>query len=393
MKSDAYIVSSIRTPVGKAKRGSLKNVRPEDLGAIAVNGAISKVAGLNKEQINDVLIGCAMPEGEQGLNLGRVIAQRAGLPDSVPAATINRFCSSGLQTIVTAAQSIMVGHTEVVVAGGAESMSMVPMSGFYFRPNPTLVQNDPDTYVGMGITAENVAEQYNISRDDQDAYSLRSHQKAAAAISEGKFEAEIVPVDVKEVVYSNGHTRSIEFKFQVDEGPRSDTNMEALSKLKPAFKKNGTVTAGNASQMSDGAAASVVMSERMMKELNAEPIARLAGYAVAGVPPEIMGIGPLEAIPKALRNAGLRLEDIGLIELNEAFASQVLAIIRTLGLDESIVNVNGGAIALGHPLGSTGAKLTATLLHEMQRKNVRYGICTMCIGGGMGAAGIFENLT
>ncbi|NIR52510.1 MAG: acetyl-CoA C-acyltransferase, partial [candidate division Zixibacteria bacterium] len=273
MKSDAYIVSSIRTPVGKAKRGSLKNVRPEDLGAIAVNGAISKVAGLNKEQINDVLIGCAMPEGEQGLNLGRVIAQRAGLPDSVPAATINRFCSSGLQTIVTAAQSIMVGHTEVVVAGGAESMSMVPMSGFYFRPNPTLVQNDPDTYVGMGITAENVAEQYNISRDDQDAYSLRSHQKAAAAISEGKFEAEIVPVDVKEVVYSNGHTRSIEFKFQVDEGPRSDTNMEALSKLKPAFKKNGTVTAGNASQMSDGAAASVVMSERMMKELNAEPIA------------------------------------------------------------------------------------------------------------------------
>lgn len=392
MKNDAYIVSSVRTAVGKAKRGTLSHYRPEDLGAAAVNGAIDKVAGLAPEQIDDVLIGCAMPEGEQGLNMGRIIAQIAGLPDSVPAATINRFCSSGLQTIAMASQAIMAGHADTVVAGGAESMSLVPMSGFFFAPNPDLVSADPDVYVGMGITAENVAEKYQISREDQDKFSLGSHTKAGKAIEAGRFKNEIVPLNVSRTVYKNGNTKTIDGVFDTDEGPRLDTSYEALAKLRPVFKLGGTVTAGNASQMSDGAAASVVMSERMVKETGAKPLARLVGYAVAGVAPEIMGIGPIEAIPKALKQAGLSLKDIGLIELNEAFAAQALAVIRSLDIDESIVNVNGGAIALGHPLGCTGAKLTATLLHEMQKQNVRYGICTMCIGGGMGAAGIFENL-
>ncbi len=392
MSRTAYVVSSVRTAVGKANRGTLRHFRPEDLGAIAVKGAIERVKNLTPEQIDDVLIGCAMPEGEQGLNMGRIIAQRAGLPDAVPAATINRFCSSGLQTIAMATQAIMAGYADVVVAGGAESMSMVPMIGFHFAPNPELVSRDPDVYIGMGITAENVAERYGVSREDQDAFALRSHQRALAAIAEGKFEEEIVPVMVSENVYVDGTVQRVEKEFRVDEGPRADTSLEALARLKPVFKVNGTVTAGNASQMSDGAAAAVVMSEEKVKELGVEPMARLVAFAVAGVAPEVMGIGPVEAIPKALKQAGLSLNDIGLIELNEAFAAQALAVIREVGLDEEIVNVNGGAIALGHPLGCTGAKLTATLLHEMKRRKVRYGIVTMCIGGGMGAAGIFENL-
>jgi acetyl-CoA acyltransferase len=392
MSRNAYIVSSVRTAVGKAKKGTLAATRPEALGAVAINGAIKHVKGLQPEMIDDVLIGCAMPEGPQGLNMGRIIAQKAGLPDEVPAATINRFCSSGLQTIVMAAQAIMAGHADVVVAGGAESMTMVPMSGFHFSPDPELLERDPDVYISMGITAENVARKYNISREDQDQFAYRSHQKAIDAIKSGRFEEEIIPVPVKGVMLRNGAPQPYETVFKIDEGPREDTSYEALASLRPAFQMRGTVTAGNSSQMSDGAAAAVVMSEEKMNELGLQPMARLVGYAVAGVAPELMGIGPAASIPKALKQTGLQLKDIGLIELNEAFAAQALAVIRELGIDESIVNVNGGAIALGHPLGCTGAKLTATLLHEMKRRNVRYGIVTMCIGGGMGATGIFENL-
>ena len=392
MNNEAYIVSSVRTAVGKANRGTLRSKRPEEMGATAVKGAIEKVNGLTNEMIDDVLIGCAMPEGQQGLNMGRIIGQMAGLPDAVPAATINRFCSSGLQTIAMAAQSVMAGYTDVVVAGGSESMSMVPMSGFHYSPNPVLNDSNPNAYISMGITAENVAKQYNISRDDQDTFSYRSHQNAISAIKEGKFKEEIIPLEVSETIYRDGQIQKTDKTFQIDEGPREDTNPEALAKLRPAFKVNGTVTAGNASQMSDGEAATVVMSEAKVKELDVQPMARLVTFAVAGVAPEIMGIGPVESIPKALKRSGLSMNDIGLVELNEAFAAQALAVIRTVGIDEEIVNVNGGAIALGHPLGCTGAKLTATLLHEMVRRNVRYGICTMCIGGGMGATGIFENL-
>lgn len=393
MGKEAFIVSSVRTAVGKAKKGALRQTRPEEMGAVALNGAIQKINGLKNEDIDDVLVGCAMPEGEQGLNMSRVIALRAGLPDTVPAATINRFCSSGLQTIAMAAQSIMAGHTNVVVAGGAESMTLVPMSGFHFAPDPYMVENRPEVYIGMGITAENVAKKYGISREDQDEFAFESHQKAMKAIKEGKFKDEIIPMNVTVNGYSEGGVESKSFVFDTDEGPRADTSKEALASLRPAFHPKGTVTAGNASQMSDGAAASVVMSETMLKSLDAKPMARLAGYAVAGVAPEIMGIGPIESIPKALNQAGLNVSDIGLIELNEAFASQSLAIIRSLDINPEIVNVNGGAIALGHPLGCTGAKLTATLLHEMIRRKVKYGICTMCIGGGMGATGVFENLT
>ncbi len=388
----AYIVSSVRTAVGKADRGTLRNHRPEDLGAEAVKGAIARVEGLEPEMIDDVLMGCAFPEGPQGMNMGRIIAQKAGLPDEVPGATINRFCSSGLQTIAMASQSIAVGFADVVVAGGAESMSQVPMSGFYFQPDPALVDRDPDVYVSMGITAENVAAKYGVSREDQDRFALRSHERAIEAIEAGRFDEEIVPVHVEETYYENGGTKTVETDFAVDEGPRADTSLEALGKLRPVFKKGGTVTAGNASQRSDGGAATVVMSERMVEELGVEPMGRLVGFALAGVPPEIMGIGPVNAIRKVLKQTGLTVDDIGLVELNEAFAAQALAVIREVGLDEEIVNVNGGAIALGHPLGCTGAKLTATLLHEMRRRGVRYGICTMCVGGGMGAAGVIENL-
>jgi len=389
---DAYIVSSVRTAVGKAPRGTLRHTRPDDLGAAAVKGAIARVPGLEPEQIEDILVGCAFPEAEQGFNLGRVIAQRAGLPDSVPGSTVNRFCASGLQTIAMATQAVASGQAEAIVAGGAESMSLIPTGGHYFAPNPDLFTNCPSAYMTMGITAENVVEQYQISRADQDAFALRSHQRAIAAIHSGRFEEEIVPFTVRETHYIDGEPRSQEITFTTDEGPRPDTSLEALAKLKPVFRASGTVTAGNTSQMSDGAAAAVVMGERLMDELGVQPLGRLLGYAVVGVPPEVMGIGPVYAVPKVLRQVGLTLDDIGLIELNEAFAGQTLSVIRKLGLNEEIVNVNGGAIALGHPLGCTGAKLTATLLHEMQRRGVRYGLCTMCVGGGMGAAGVFENL-
>jgi len=389
---DAYIVSSVRTAVGKAPRGTLRHTRPDNLGAVAVKGAIARVPGLEPEQIEDIVVGCAFPEAEQGFNLGRVIAQQAGLPDSVPGSTVNRFCASGLQTIAMATQAIATGQADAIVAGGAESMSLIPTGGHYFAPNPDLFTDCPSAYMTMGITAENVVEQYQISREDQDAFALRSHQRAIAAIQAGRFEEEIVPFSVRETHYVNGETRSQEMTFTIDEGPRPDTSLEALAKLKPVFRAAGTVTAGNASQMSDGAAAAVVMSQRLMDELGVQPLGRLLGYAVVGVPPEVMGIGPVYAVPKVLRQVGLTLDDIGLIELNEAFAGQTLSVIRKLGLNEEIVNVNGGAIALGHPLGCTGAKLTATLLHEMKRRGVRYGLCTMCVGGGMGAAGVFENL-
>ena len=392
--NEAYIVAAARTPVGKAKRGALKNVRPEHLGAIAINGALARLPGLTPEWVDDVVLGCAFPEGPQGMNMARAVVQRAGLPDAVPAATINRFCSSGLQTIAQAVASVTAGFQDVVVAGGVESMSQVPMGGFFYSPDPALVASDPDFYSAMGITAENVADRYGISRADQDAFAYRSHQRALAAIEAGRFEEEIVPVPVEEFVYDEATktTRKVAFEHREDEGPRADTTPEALAKLKPAFKVGGTVTAGNASQMNDGAAALVVMSRRRMEELGATPLARLVGYAVAGVPPEVMGIGPVDAVPKLLKQTGLKIEDIDLFEINEAFASQALAVARELGIDEERLNVNGGAIALGHPLGCTGAKLTTTILHELRRRGGRYGVVTMCIGGGMGAAGLFENL-
>ena len=391
-KNGAYIVSSVRTAVGKAKRGVLVNTRPEEMGGVVVREAINRVQGLEKDQIDDVLIGCAMPEGPQGMNMGRVIAQKAGLPDHVPGATINRFCSSGLQTIVMASQSIMAGHADIVVAGGSESMSQVPMAGFFFQPDPDVVAEDPGVYISMGNTAENVATKYNVSREDQDRFAYQSHQRAIDAISSGRFAEEIVKLDVENVYYKDGKAQSANTVFDTDEGPRADTSIAALGKLRPVFRVGGTVTAGNASQMSDGAAASVVVSASALEMLGVDPVARIVGYAVAGVAPEIMGVGPIDAIKKVLKQTGLTVADIGLVELNEAFASQALAVIREAGFSEEIVNVNGGAIALGHPLGCTGAKLTATLLHEMKRRQVRYGICTMCIGGGMGAAAVFENM-
>ncbi len=389
----AYIVSSVRTAVGKANRGTLQHYRPEDLGAEAVNGALDRVDGLEPDQVDDVIMGCAFPEGPQGMNVGRIIAQKAGLPDHVPGATVNRFCSSGLQTIVMASQSIATGQADVIVAGGAESMSQVPMSGFFFQPDPELVQEDPDVYVSMGITAENVAQQYDVSREDQDRFALQSHQRAVDAIDSGRFDDEIIPLHVEETRMNGGQTlETTEVDFDTDEGPRRDTSLDVLGGLRPVFKQGGTVTAGNASQRSDGGAASVVMSERMVDELGVDPLGRIVGFSVAGVAPELMGIGPVSAIEKVLKQTGLGVDDIGLVELNEAFAAQALAVIREVGLSEDVVNVNGGAIALGHPLGCTGAKLTATLLHEMKRRGVQYGICTMCIGGGMGAAAVIENV-
>ena len=392
--TEAYIVSSVRTPVGKAKKGALKDVRPEHLGAVAVNGAISRVKGLELDVVDDLVLGCAFPEGPQGMNMARAIAQKAKLPDSVPGVTVNRFCSSGIQTIAQAYNSVALGQQDCVVAGGVESMSSVPMGGFYFAPDPGLADADPDFYASMGITAENVASQFDVSREDQDAFAVQSHERALDAIESGRFRDEIVPVPVEEVVY-NPETRSTEtrtFEHDTDEGPRADTSLEALAGLRPAFKQGGSVTAGNSSQMNDGAAATVIVSKGIADDLGAEPMARMLGFAVAGVAPEIMGIGPMKSIPKVLKQVGLDLSDIDLIELNEAFASQSLAVIRELGLDPAITNVNGGAIALGHPLGCTGAKLTATLLHEMERRGSRYGIVTMCIGGGMGASAVFENL-
>ncbi|CUT02335.1 3-ketoacyl-CoA thiolase [Candidatus Kryptobacter tengchongensis] len=388
---DAVIVTGVRTAVGRAKRGTLKDFRPDEMLAIVISEAVKRTPNLNPEEIDDVIIGCAFPEGEQGLNVARIASLRAGLPVSVPAITINRFCSSGLQSIAFAAERIKLGYADIIIAGGVESMSMVPMTGNKFSANPYLAENYPEVYISMGLTAERVAEKYHITREMQDEFALKSHQKALKAIQEGKFKDEIVPLKVVNKYINGKGEKIVEEKiFDTDEGPRADTSLEKLAQLKPAFKEGGTVTAGNSSQMSDGAAVVVVMSDKKANELGLKPIARFVSYAVAGVPPEIMGIGPVEAIPKALKLAGLKLDDIGLIELNEAFAAQSLAVIKLAGLNEEIINVNGGAIALGHPLGCTGAKLTVTILNEMKRRNVKYGMVTMCIGGGMGAAGIFE---
>ena len=389
---EAVIVSAVRTAVGKANRGTLAHTRPEDLGAAVVKEAVNRAEGLEAEAIDDVIMGCAMPEGPQGLNMGRIIALRAGLPDSVSAQTVNRFCSSGLQTIALGAQQIMSGMGEVIVAGGTESMSAVPMSGFCFRPNPWMVDHRPEAYIAMGITAENVAREHKISREDADEFACRSHERALAAIAEGKFKDEIVPLEV-EHVSMNGQRTTKTLTFDTDEGPRPGSTPDVLAKLRPAFHARGTVTAGNSSQMSDGAGAVVLMSRAKADELGLKPMARFVSFATGGVRPEVMGIGPVVAIPKALKYAGLEVGDLDVVELNEAFACQALAVIREAGLDIEKTNVNGGAVALGHPLGATGAKLTAQLLYEMKRRGSRYGMVTMCIGGGMGAAGIFENLS
>lgn len=391
---EAVIVAGVRTAVGKAGKGSLKDVRPDDLGALVIEELMRRVPQLEKDEIEDVIIGCAIPEAEQGMNLARIIALRAGLPTSVPGVTVNRFCSSGLQTIAMAAQQIMSGFADVVIAGGVESMSLIPMGGYNIAPNPYLAENMPASYMSMGHTAEEVATRFEISREDQDAFALRSHQKAAAAIRAGKFKDEIIPVPVKRThVDANNKVRVEEFLFDTDEGVRTDTSLEALAKLRPAFHVQGSVTAGNSSQTSDGAAAVLVMSADRALELGLRPLGVFRSFAVAGVDPDIMGVGPVAAVPKALHLAGISLDDVDLIELNEAFASQSLHVIRTLGMDEEKVNVNGGAIALGHPLGCTGAKLTVSMLNELERRQGRYGLVTMCIGGGMGAAGVFERLS
>jgi acetyl-CoA acyltransferase len=387
---EAVIVSSVRTAVGKAIKGTLQQVRPDDMAAAAIEGAIARVPAIQPEMVEDVILGCAMPEGEQGMNVARISALLAGVPHTAAAMTINRFCSSGLQAIALAARAVESGECDVAVAGGTESMSLVPMGGQRYSPNPTLVDVHPEVYLGMGLTAERRAQKYDIDREQTDAFALASHQKAVAAIDGGRFKDEIVPLKVTPPS-TNGAARE-EVVFDTDEGPRRDTSMAALAKLRPAFDTKGVVTAGNASQMSDGAAATVVVSADKAKELGLSPIARLVSFAVAGVPPEIMGIGPLEAIPKALERAGLKLDDIEVIELNEAFATQALAVIKAAELDPDKVNVNGGAVALGHPLGCTGAKLSTQMLHELKRREARYGLVTMCVGGGMGAAGIFERL-
>ncbi len=390
---DAVIVSAARTPVGKAKRGGLATVRPDEMAATVIQALLKRTPNLDPAQIEDVIIGCAFPEGEQGMNMARMIALRAGLPESVPGETINRFCSSGVQAIAHAAYAIQSGDIEVAIAGGAESMTQVPMTGYKFSPNPHFAQDLPQYFTNMGLTAENVSTKYNVSREDQDVFSFKSNQKAAKAVESGLFDPELVPIDV-EITELGADEKPVKKTFTVkrDEGPRADTTIEALAKLKPAFKEGGVVTAGNSSQMSDGAAGTVVMSVDKAAQLGLKPLARFVAFAAGGVPPELMGIGPIVAIPKALKIAGLSLNDIDLFELNEAFAAQSLAVLRTLEIDESKVNVNGGAIALGHPLGCTGAKLTTQLVYEMGRRKSKYGMVTMCIGGGMGAAAIFENL-
>ncbi|MGD7046209.1 acetyl-CoA C-acetyltransferase [Jeotgalibacillus proteolyticus] len=387
---EAVIVAGARTPVGKAKKGSLATVRPDDLGALAVRETLKR-AGNYDGNIDDLIIGCAMPEAEQGMNMARNIGALAGLSHTVPAITVNRYCSSGLQTIAYGAERIMLGHSDTVIAGGAESMSLVPMMGHTVRPNIRLAEEMPEYYMSMGHTAEEVAKKYGITREEQDAFAVWSHQKAAKALAEGKYKDEIVPVDVTLRNVDGKHQLNERtFSFSQDEGVRPDSTVESLSKLRPAFSRTGTVTAGNASQTSDGAAAVMVMDREKAESLGLKPIAKFRSFAVGGVPPEIMGIGPVEAVPKALKLAGLSLSDIDLFELNEAFASQAIQVIRQLGLNEEIVNVNGGGIALGHPLGCTGAKLTLSLLHELKRRNQQFGVVTMCIGGGMGAAGVFE---
>ena len=390
---EAVIVAAARTAVGKAPHGMLRETRPDEMAASVIGELTRRLPGLKPEEIEDVIIGCAFPEAEQGLNMARVAALRAGLPDSVPGQTVNRFCSSGLQTIATAAERIMAGFANVIIAGGAESMSLVPMTGNRYAPHPYLAEQYPAVYTSMGITAENVARMYGVGREEQDAFAQESHVRAAAAIREGRFRDEIVPLTVvKKEFLGDGkpHVVRKEVLFDTDEGVRFDSSAEALAKLRPAFHANGTVTAGNSSQTSDGAAAAVVMSKEKAQQLGLKPLGLFRGFAVAGVKPDLMGIGPVEAIPKALRLTGVSLDQLDLIELNEAFAAQALAVIHELQLPRERVNVNGGAIALGHPLGCTGAKLTATLLQEMQRRKARYGMVTMCIGGGMGAAAIFE---
>ncbi len=390
---EAVIVSAVRTAVGKAPKGTLRNTRPDDLGAAAIKEAVDRVKGLDKSQIEDVIMGCAFPEAEQGMNVARTAMIAAGLPVETSAMTVNRYCSSGLQTIALAADRIATGGADVIVAGGLETMSMIPMGGNVLRPNPSLVDSYPDYYLNMGLTAENLARKYEITREQADEFSLHSHQKALAAISEDKFKDEIVPVNVfVDEFDEKGRVRRKEIAFAQDEGPRNDTSLEGLAKLKPAFHAKGTVTAGNASQMSDGAAAVIVMSADKAKEIGATPLARFVSFTTAGCLPEEMGIGPVYAIPKALKMAGLTLDQIDVIELNEAFAVQGLSVMKLLEMDPAKVNVNGGAIALGHPLGCTGAKLTATLLQELKRRSARYGMVTMCVGGGMGAAGIFERI-
>jgi len=385
---DPVIVAAARTAVGKAKRGTLQSTRPEFMAAAVIIELLKRAQNLEAGQLDDLLVGCAFPEGEQGMNIARLIGLRAGLPVEIPAETINRFCSSGVQSIAHAAQAISAGYYDAALAGGVESMSMVPMTGYKFSPDDVLADEYPQAYSSMGITAENVAEQYQISRDLQDQFALISHQKAFKAVTSGLFDPEIVPLNL-EITTSNGTRQII---YNRDEGPRGDTSLEVLSKLRPAFKQDGTVTAGNSSQMSDGAAGVIIMSRSKAKALGLKPLARFVAFAVAGVAPEIMGIGPIKAVPKVLERCGLSLKDIDLIELNEAFASQAVAVIRELNLNEEITNVNGGAIALGHPLGCTGAKLSVQMIHELKRRDAEFGLVTMCIGGGMGAAAIFQNI-
>lgn len=388
---EAVIVSIARTAVGKAKKGRLAQTRAEDLGRAALGAALERAPGLEKGDVEDIILGCAMPEGEQGLNVARIISLYAGFPVTVPAMTINRFCSSGLQSIALAAERIRAGGADVLIAGGVESMSHVPMTGFKVSPHPGIVAEMPQVYISMGHTAERVAERFGVSREEQDRFAVRSHRKAAAAIREGKFREEIVPVETQwKTVDDSGSVKTSSYVFDQDEGVRPETSMEALAALRPAFKLGGTVTAGNSSQMNDGAAAAVVMSRERAEALGLRPLAAFRSFALAGVEPEIMGVGPVEAIPKALKMAGMSIADVDLFEINEAFASQCVHVIRQLGLDEDKVNVNGGAIALGHPLGCTGTKLTATLLHELRRRGGGIGVVSMCIGGGMGAAGVFE---
>ena len=387
---DAVIVSAVRTAIGKAPRGALRDTRPDELAAAVIREAVGRAAGLDPAAVEDVVLGCAMPEGEQGLNVARVASLRAGLPVTTCGQTVNRFCSSGLQAIAVASYEVMTGQVDVAVAGGVESMSMVPMRGNKYAPNPHLAAEWPEVFISMGLTAENVARRFEISREDQDAFSLRSHRRAAAAMREGRFTDEVLPLPVTRWEDGNGRPQPRQATFSADEGVRADTSLQRLAALPPVFAQQGVVTAGNSSQTSDGAAAVVVMAGEAAERMGIRPLGVFRSFAVAGVPPEVMGIGPVEAVPKALRLAGVRLQDVDLIELNEAFASQAIAVARRLELDAERLNVNGGAIALGHPLGCSGARITVTLLYELQRRRARYGVATMCIGGGMGAAGVFE---